>query len=88
MAPAGAAGSPRPIEAITKANRAKIDAIRQAQEEGRLSTRFSAPELLMLTINTASMWAHQNQEISDLGPHEHAARRATIVEAVRRLVEP
>ncbi|WP_328648597.1 TetR family transcriptional regulator [Amycolatopsis sp. NBC_00348] len=76
------------IEAITNANRAKIDAIRQAQDEGRLSTRFSAPELLMLTINTASMWAHQNQEISDLGPHEHAARRATIVEAVRRLVEP
>jgi AcrR family transcriptional regulator len=76
------------IEAITTANQAKIDAIAQAQEEGKLSTRFTAPELLMLTINTASMWTHQNQEITDLGPAEHAARRATIVEAVRRLVEP
>ncbi|GLY43293.1 HTH-type transcriptional repressor [Amycolatopsis sp. NBRC 101858] len=76
------------IEAVTRANQAKIDAIRQAQEEGRLSTRFTAPELLMLTINTASMWALQNQEISDLGPSDHAARRATVVEAVRRLVEP
>lgn len=77
-----------PIEAITKANRAKIDTIEQAQREGRLSTRFTAPELLMLTINTASMWALQTQEISDLGPQEHAARRATVVAAVRRLVEP
>jgi hypothetical protein len=42
----------------------------------------------MLTINTASMWALQNREISDLGPRDHAARRATVVEAVRRLIEP
>jgi AcrR family transcriptional regulator len=76
------------IEAITKANQAKVDAIRQAQEEGWISTRFTAAELLMLIINTASMWTLQTPEISDLGPHEHAARRATIVEAVRRLVEP
>ncbi len=76
------------IESITKANQAKIDAIEQAQRDGRLSTRFTAPELLMLTINTASMWALQSQEISDLGPREHAARRATVVAAVRRLVEP
>jgi AcrR family transcriptional regulator len=81
------AGRPT-IEAITRANQAKIDAIRQAQRDGKLSTRFTAPELLMLTINTASMWALQSPEISDLGPRDHAARRATVVEAVRRLVEP
>ncbi|TDW24321.1 TetR/AcrR family transcriptional regulator [Kribbella kalugense] len=76
------------IEAITKANRAKIDTIQRAQDEGRISNRFTAPELLMLIINTASMWTLQTPEITDLGPREHAARRATIVEAVRRLVEP
>lgn len=76
------------IEAITRSSQAKVDAIRQAQRDGRLSTRFTAPELLMLTINTASMWALQSPEISALGPREHAARRATVVEAVRRLVEP
>ncbi len=75
------------IETITKANQAKVNAIDQAQREGRISNRFTAAELLMLTINTASMWALQNQEISDLGPRDHAARRATVVEAVRRLVE-
>lgn len=76
------------IEAITKANQAKIDTIQRAQDEGRISNRFNAPELLMLVINTASMWTLQTPEITDLGPREHAARRATIVEAVRRLVEP
>jgi hypothetical protein len=61
---------------------------RLAQRDGRLSTRFTAPKLLMLTINTASMRALQSPENSDLGPREHATRRATVVAAVRRLVEP
>ena len=76
------------VPAITKANEEKVAAVRAAQEEGVVTDRFPAEHLLMLVINTASTWSVQSREITDLADDDHARRRATVVEAVRRLVEP
>ncbi|MFD9735522.1 TetR family transcriptional regulator [Umezawaea sp. NPDC059074] len=76
------------IAAIREADLAKVAAIREAQEAGVVSSRFSAEHLLMLVINTASMWSVQTEEIAGLSDDDHARRRGVVVEAVRVLVAP
>ena len=75
------------VAAIREADLAKVAAIREAQEAGVVSSRFSAEHLLMLVINTASMWSVRTVEIAGLSGNDHA-RRGVVVEAVRVLVAP
>ncbi|MET8757660.1 TetR family transcriptional regulator [Lentzea sp. NPDC004782] len=62
---------------------AEIEAIRQAQARGLVSTRFSAEQVLVLVLAIASMWSNAPADGSD-----HAARRRAVEDAVWRLVEP
>lgn len=61
----------------------EVDAIRVAQEQGLVSTRFSAEQVLVLVLAIASMWTNAPADGSD-----HLVRRQTVEDAVRRLVEP
>lgn len=63
-------GSGRRIPGGSDAARNK-QAIREAQEAGKISSRFDAEQLMLLVQNTALLWT--------------ARRRATVVEAVRQL---
>jgi AcrR family transcriptional regulator len=80
--------SGKKIPASREAGQHKIDAIRAAQEAGKLSSRFDAAQLLLLVQNTAAMWASQPPEIAELvaAQSDRARRRATVVEAVRQLI--
>ena len=62
---------------------ADVEAIRSAQELGLVSCRFPAEHVLQLVLAIASMWSNTPAWGSD-----HAVRRRTVEEAVRRLVEP
>ena len=62
---------------------ADVEAIRSAQELGLVSCRFPAEHVLQLVLAIASMWSNAPAWGSD-----HAVRRRTVEEAVRRLVEP
>jgi AcrR family transcriptional regulator len=68
------------------AMREKQDAIAEAQRRGILSDRCTAGQLLALTLTLANMWSRNNEDVRDLVPA--AARRATVVDAVRRLTDP
>ncbi|GLW07058.1 TetR family transcriptional regulator [Microtetraspora sp. NBRC 13810] len=82
------ADSGRLIPAIERAGRAKVDAIRAAQEAGTVSRRFDAAQTLALVLNIALMWSAQSPEAAKVTPEDRAYRRDTVIEAVRRLVEP
>jgi AcrR family transcriptional regulator len=75
------------IAVTVKSNQHKADVIRAAQEAGVISKRFDAEQLLMLIINTASLWSLQPREFTSLVEGDRDYRRATVVAAVRRLVE-
>ncbi|NKE61939.1 TetR family transcriptional regulator [Lentzea sp. PSKA42] len=62
---------------------AEIEAIREAQSRGLVSTRFSAEQVLVLVLAIASMWSNAPADGSD-----HLVRRRTVEDAVRRLIEP
>ncbi|MFI5613901.1 TetR family transcriptional regulator [Amycolatopsis sp. NPDC051903] len=63
---------------------AKVAALREAQRAGEISDRFDPEQLLALVHTLASMWSAPPPETPDL-PRER--RRATVTEAVRRLVD-
>ncbi|GEO26901.1 HTH-type transcriptional repressor [Alicyclobacillus acidoterrestris] len=71
------------------AARHKIDVIRSAQEAGKLPSHFDAEQLMLLIQSIASLWTSQPPEIAELvaAKSDRARRRATVVEAVRRLLE-
>jgi hypothetical protein len=81
-------GSSRPIPTIISASQHKIDAIRAAQVAGKLPSYFDAEQLLLLVQGLAMLWTSQPFEILDLvaTESERARRRATVVEAVRKLL--
>lgn len=82
------AGSGRVIPAIVEATRGKIEAIRAAQERGVVSRRFDAEQLLALVLNAAAMWSSLSVETAVASTVDRDYRRRTVVDAVRRLVEP
>lgn len=75
------------LEAVQTANQNKIAAIEQAQRDGRVSDRWSPAELLLLITSISTMWMFVTPEITELGASEISARRRTVTEAVRRLVD-
>lgn len=73
--------------AVLATNRAKVVAIQRAQEAGQIASRMPAADLLLLVTTTAGMWS-----FAQLGPHgtgdeDAVAARATVVQAVRLIVE-
>ena|ERR1700754_3157880 len=77
-----------PMKAVLAANQSKIDAIAKAQEAGRVTTRFTAPDLLALALTIANMWTVQSPEPHPSAPRSPEAQRAVIVAAVTALVKP
>jgi AcrR family transcriptional regulator len=80
------AGSGPPIRAVTEAADAKTEAIRAAQRAGVVSDRFAAEQIVALVLNLSAMWSSPSPETGVMT--DRAFRRATVVEAVRRLVQP
>ena len=80
-------GSGTQLEAIQAANQHKIAAIEQAQRDGRVSNRWSPAEILMLIVGMSTMWLFATPKIAELSASEMSARRRTVTEAVRRLVD-
>lgn len=78
--------SPVQQAAVAQAMGDKLDAIRDAQKRGIVTDRFSAEQLLSLVLGIATMWHQPSEDLSTLLDPE--AQRATVVAAVRRLVEP
>ncbi len=71
-------------ERPSRVSRAReVEAIRRAQDQGLVSGRFSAEQVLVLVLAVASMWSDAAADSSD-----HVVRRQTVQDAVRRLVEP
>lgn len=81
------AGTGKVIPAIMASNKAKADAVREAQRAGLVSDRFDAEQLLMLVLTIAMMWSSMAVETAEIQV-DPAYQRATIIDAVRRLVEP
>jgi AcrR family transcriptional regulator len=75
-----------PLRTVTEAAKAKVDAIRTAQRAGVVSDRFQPEQLVALVLSLSAMWSSPGPETGALTDRDF--RRATVVEAVRRLVEP
>lgn len=83
------AGATPSIDGVVEANEAKVEAIRRAQEAGRVTAAMPAEVLLGLVITLATAWTSLPPEFAPLlTGHPTARRRAFVVEAVRRLVAP
>ena len=65
----------------------KIDAVRQAQEAGRVSKRFS-PEILLLLVLTLTRMGAPDSPEAHSGMVPPADSRQAIADAVARLIEP
>jgi AcrR family transcriptional regulator len=79
------------IPVIERAIRSRARAIAQAQEEGAVTRRLRAGDLLTLVGSIASAWAvatPEREPHAPAGARTIAARRAAVEEAVRRLVAP
>jgi AcrR family transcriptional regulator len=75
------------LEAVQAANQNKIAAIEQAQCNGRVSDRWSPAELLLLITSISMMWMFVTPEFTELSVSEISARRRTVTEAIRMLVD-
>ena len=77
------------IPSIVASSEQKIAAIRDAQERGVVSQRFTAEQLFLLVLTISIMWSSSSGEMVELatGPGDvNTFRRQTVVDAVRRLV--
>jgi len=74
-----------PMPAVTSANETRLERLRVAQREGRLTTRYEPTAILALVHGIAGSWATRNPEFGALQP-DRAARRAAVVDAVTRVL--
>ncbi|MFT4109293.1 TetR family transcriptional regulator [Propionicimonas sp.] len=83
------AGDAASIAALERANLAKIEKIRAAQEAGLVTDRFPPAVLLGLILTLTAAWTALPPEFAVLEREVPAGdRRGYVVAAVRRLVEP
>lgn len=64
----------------------KLAAIEDAQRRGVITSEMSSGQVLALTLTLANMWTCQGEGVQGLV--SQGQRRATIVEAVKRIVAP
>ncbi|MFI8950053.1 TetR family transcriptional regulator [Streptomyces sp. NPDC053750] len=77
----------RPVPEIVAASMAdKIAAIEAAQQRGTVTREKPAGEILALVLALANMWQRHTEDVSHLVAD--GQQRATITDAVRRLVTP
>ena len=81
------AGSGVPIDVVLASHKEKVAKIAAAQEQGDLSTRYSAVDLLGLVLQLSSLWASTVPEYDALATrHSRAHRRRVITDAVAQLL--
>jgi len=73
------------IEAVVAVNNLRLGKLEQAQRDGILPKHFKPIELLALIQSISTTWATMNPEFGV--PADRAARRRTVVDAVRRLLD-
>ncbi|MFI7065959.1 TetR family transcriptional regulator [Kribbella sp. NPDC050124] len=73
------------LEAIVAVNQSRLSDLEQAQRSGVVPANFTPAELLALLQAIATSWSSMNPEYGASAP-DRAARRAAVVEAVRRVV--
>ncbi|MEV0734175.1 TetR family transcriptional regulator [Polymorphospora sp. NPDC050346] len=73
-------------EAVRASMRDKVAAVEDAQRRGAVTDRFTAGQLLALTLTAANMWQREGDGVRSLVPPE--LRRETVVAAVRTLTAP
>ncbi|MFJ4616938.1 TetR family transcriptional regulator [Streptomyces sp. NPDC088812] len=71
---------------VARSMQDKIASIEAAQQRGSVRRDKPAAEILALVLALANMWQHQTEDVNVLVPP--ARQRATITDAVRRLVAP
>jgi len=82
-------GDGPPHAALVEANIGKVAAIRAAQRAGRVTDAFPPDVLLGLLISVATTWASLPPEYAPSARNgTRPRRRASVVEAARRLVAP
>lgn len=73
-------------ESVERSMGAKLTAIEDAQARGVITNELSSGQVLALALTVANMWTGQGEGVEGLvAPDE---RRATIVEAMKRIVAP
>ena len=78
-----------PVAAIVEANATKLAGIRAAQRAGTVTGAFAPDVLLALVVTLATAWTSVPPEFTPSARNNtRARRRASVVEAVRRLVDP
>jgi AcrR family transcriptional regulator len=71
---------------VARSMQDKIASIEAAQQHGSVRRDKPAAEILALVLTLANMWQHHMEDVNGLVPP--ARQRATITDAVRRLVTP
>ncbi len=74
-----------PLPAVISANERRLERIRAAQREGRLTTRYDPAVILALVYGIAGSWMTRNPEFGALLP-DRAARRFAVTDAVTLLL--
>ena len=75
------------LEVVRAAYLRKVAAIEQAQRDRRVADHWSPQEVLALIQAIGSMWLLAGPTVTELSASEMSARRHTVTEAVRCLVE-
>ncbi|MGZ6617134.1 MAG: TetR family transcriptional regulator [Solirubrobacteraceae bacterium] len=75
-------------QTVADAERAKIAALATAQDEGRLSKRFEAADLLALVVHLSTLGATTYATTAPDNPQAIRRRRRAVIEAVARVVQP
>jgi hypothetical protein len=70
---------------VVSANQSRLDQLAQAERSALLPGRYTPAELLALVQSVATAWASMNPEFGQDAP-DRDRRRATVVDAVARLV--
>lgn len=70
------------IASIVASNKAKVDAIAEAQRDGSVSTKFSPEVVLVLVIHTAALWASLTAEYKHLTASLSTTKRREVVTSV------
>jgi AcrR family transcriptional regulator len=75
-----------PPQIIQTSNRAKLAAIADAQKRGAVSKAFRPPELMAIVRSIAMAWDNLTPELDAATAVAETNRRASVVDAVSRLV--
>ncbi|CAA9562657.1 MAG: Transcriptional regulator, AcrR family [uncultured Thermomicrobiales bacterium] len=81
----GGQGARQPV--VLETNRNKVAAIQRAQDAGGIADRFPAGELLLLITTLAATWAFAQLGPDGPGTGDVETPRATLVRAIRLLIE-